>query len=337
MSSITKTPTGAWRAQIKLRRNGVILRDSQQFDTQRAAKAWAARREAEMGADTAEQRARVYTVADALDRYAREVVPLHKGAHWELVRIEKMRRTLPTTLPLSALTPDHLSDWRDQALQKVSPASVDREMNIISSVLTHARKDWRWMTGNPMADVRRPPAGPSRSVVYGWRQMRRLLRSLGYRTGQPPATVTQHVAWAFLLAVKTGMRAGEIVGLEWPRVGPKSVELAETKNGASRRVPLSLRARRTLDVLRSSGQDRPIMVSSASLDALFRKYRILAGLDGFTFHDSRHTAATLIGARVGHTGRLSFPEFCAMFGWRDPKFALVYCNPTADQIADKLG
>ena len=75
---------------------------------------------------------------------------------------------------------------------------------------------------------------------------------------------------------------------------------------------------------------------SATADALFRKVRENAGLDGFTFHDARHTAATRIGRTVGQQGKLSFPEFCKVFGWRDPKHALVYVNPTASDLAGKM-
>lgn len=42
------------------------------------------------------------------------------------------------------------------------------------------------------------------------------------------------------------------------------------------------------------------------------------------------------GATVGQAGRLSFPEFCKVFGWKDPKYALVYCNPSAESLAGKL-
>ena len=43
-----------------------------------------------------------------------------------------------------------------------------------------------------------------------------------------------------------------------------------------------------------------------------------------------------IGAKVGKPGGLSFPMFCKMFGWADPKYAMVYCNPSADDMADLL-
>lgn len=64
-----------------------------------------------------------------------------------------------------------------------------------------------------------------------------------------------------------------------------------------------------------------------SLDAKER-----AGLVELHFHDSRHTAATWIG----RSGRITVLEMCAMFGWRDPRHAMVYFNPSPGDIAGRL-
>lgn len=331
-----KTAAGTWRVQIKLRRSGVVLRDSGTFDTQREAKEWSARREAELSASTPQKQSTIKTLGDAMDSYAATVAPTHKGSRWELIRVEKLRRELPVTLPLSALQPEHISTWRDAALKRLSPSSVSREMNVISSVLTHARKDMRWMSVNIMSDVRRPKKAPHRKRVLTWREIRAVMRALRYKTGAPPKTRTQQVAYALMIALRTGMRSGEILGLEWDHVGAKSIKLDETKNSDARSVPLMPQVRRILAVMRSSGSVRPFSISDGVRDTLWRRYKPLAGLDDVQFHDSRHTAATIVGARVGRATTLTFPEFCAAFGWRDPKYAMVYCNPDADRVADRM-
>ncbi len=72
-------------------------------------------------------------------------------------------------------------------------------------------------------------------------------------------------------------------------------------------------------------------INAASLDVLFRRYRERAELSGFTFHDSRHTAATMIAKKI------DVLDLCKMFGWTDPKMAMVYYNPHGSSIAAKLG
>jgi integrase len=71
-------------------------------------------------------------------------------------------------------------------------------------------------------------------------------------------------------------------------------------------------------------------VEAASLDTLFRRHRAKAELDGFTFHDTRHTAATRM-AQVLHV-----LDLCKAFGWTDTKRALTYYNPTGSDIAARL-
>lgn len=74
-------------------------------------------------------------------------------------------------------------------------------------------------------------------------------------------------------------------------------------------------------------------VDNASRDALFRKARKSAGLEfaDITFHDSRHEAASLMARRIKNALTL-----CKIFGWKDPKQALTYYNPTNDEILEEL-
>lgn len=71
-------------------------------------------------------------------------------------------------------------------------------------------------------------------------------------------------------------------------------------------------------------------IKAQTLDAMFRRYRDRAGLSGFTFHDSRHTAATWMARRV------DVLTLCKVFGWKNPKMAMVYYNPKASDIARLL-
>lgn len=71
-------------------------------------------------------------------------------------------------------------------------------------------------------------------------------------------------------------------------------------------------------------------VKAGTLDALFRKYRARAEMEGFTWHDTRHTAATMISRKV------DVLTLCKIFGWADPKMAMVYFNMPASEMAKQL-
>jgi integrase len=323
-----------WGVQISV--GGV--RESATFPTAREANDWQIRRKVELKAERRGRGGEVHSLGEALRKYRDEVSPKKKGARWEQLRIERMLRELPVTLPLAEIGPDHLIAWRDMRLTRVKPASVAREMNLLGSVFSYAVREWRWIKTSPMSEVTRPRGGKHREKVINRGETRRMLRALGYRPRRRLTTLKQVVAAAFLLSMRTGMRSSEMVDLTWGRVHPRFVRLDETKNADARDVPLSTAARRLVDRMRGLDEDRVFPVSHQSRDALFRAARDEHGLRecGFTFHDARHTAATRIGATVGQPGRLSFPEFVKVFGWRDPKNALIYVNPSAAILADKL-
>lgn len=323
MSSIQKTARG-YRVQLQVKGS----RDSATFATKREAQLWAAQREIELQTMAQGREGSIRTVQDAFDRYAREVAPGHKGERWEVVRLAKLGREFPRVM-LDQLTVNHVVGWRDLRLASVGPASVLREMKLLGAVFEQCRKEWKWLSNNPMQDVRKPTAPPHRERVLTWSEIKRLLRALGY----PARTLPRHaVAHALLLALRTGMRQGELAGLRWVDVASDYVRLHDTKNGTARDVPLSGKARRVLEKMRGYSAELVFATKAGNIDALFRAAKDRAGVTGCVFHDSRHTAATWIGS----SGRLNLMEFCKMFGWRDPRHAMIYFNPTASDLAAKL-
>lgn len=155
-----------------------------------------------------------------------------------------------------------------------------------------------------------------------------MLRQLGY--GWPVRTVSGSVAAAFLLALLSGMRAGEICAIRWADVAQDYVRLHTSKTGAGRDVPLTPGARKLLERMRGWDECSVFAIKPQTLDALFRRARAAAGLSGFVFHDARHTAATRLAQR------LHVLDLCRMFGWRTPAHAMTYYQPTASAIAKRI-
>lgn len=76
--------------------------------------------------------------------------------------------------------------------------------------------------------------------------------------------------------------------------------------------------------------DNPSRLSTASLDALFRKARDKAGVEDLTFHDARHEAITRL-AKV-----FDVLELARIVWHRDLRMLLVYYNPSAEDLSGKL-
>jgi integrase len=326
MASIQKTAKG-YRAQVYV--SGT--RESKVFRTQREAKAWGEMRSQELRADASKTPEERNTLADALQKYAEEVSPGKRGGKWETIRIQAMLRdaNLPNGELMGNLTAEPFAVWRDARLRQVQAGSVLREIALLSAVLETARLEWRWISHNPIKDIRKPRMPDHREVIITPAQVRGMLRATHYSPRLPIRTVAQAVAVCFLVALRTGMRAGELTGLTWDRVHADYAVLPVTKT-IPRKVPLTKKALRLIDKMR--GYD-PVLVfgmNSRSLDANFRKYRERAGLSGFTFHDARHSAATMLARK------LDVLDLCRMFGWTTTKHALIYFNPSASSIADIL-
>ncbi|MBI2307552.1 MAG: tyrosine-type recombinase/integrase [Rhodocyclales bacterium] len=326
MASIQKTAKG-YRAQVFVRGQ----RDSAMFRTRREAEAWAAVREVELRAMVAAPLSDRHTLAQAIERYVEEVLPSKRGARREGIALQAMQRqpSFPTGEKMGSLTPAMFAAWRDARLGQVAAGTVIREFGLLSSVLEVARREWGWLASNPLREVRKPRAPDHREVVITRQQVRMMLESMGYRPRGPVRSVSQAVAVCFLVALRSGMRAGELCGLTWDRVAEDHCELPVTKT-TPRDVPLTSKAVRLVEKMRGFDPDLVFGIKAASLDALFRKHRNRAGLEGFTFHDSRHTAATWLARR------LDVLDLCRMFGWANPKQALAYYNPSASSIAALL-
>lgn len=286
MASFSKLPSGLWRAQVF--KQGV--RKSSTFHTKAAAQAWATSVEAEVMARKRGQIVRK-SLRSVLERYKDEVSPQKKNARWESVRIDFFCHEeygFPfVDMAADDVTGEHVSAWCKSRLRAVAGATINRDLNLLSAVFTTA-KEWGHCHDNPVSSVRRPAAAKPRDRLISWREIRGVLMALGWKKSKP-MTLQQEAGFAFLMALHTGMRASEVLKADY---SGRVAVLHDTKNGEARRVPLSPRAQR-LSALCPS-----FTITGPSLDALFRKARARAGLDGFTFHDSRATALTRMSKQV---------------------------------------
>ena len=116
----------------------------------------------------------------------------------------------------------------------------------------------------------------------------------GYAFDRTLDTMQSRVAAAFLFAIETAMRAGEICALKWTDIDfdrrvvhVRALEQGARKTGLSRVVPLSMRALELLNRLRGIDGVSIFLMETVTLDALFRKAKKLALIDGLHFHDIR--------------------------------------------------
>jgi len=322
MASIQRS-RGGWRVQVVV--DGKRL--SRCFKRKSEAKAWAMAQEMKQE----DQILPDYTWAQALLKFEETVSCHRSGAQWERLRFQRFAQAAFAGLRLGDLKPEDFAQWRDARLQHVKPGTVAREMGLMRVILETARRDWHWLHVNPMNDVRKPKTPPGRARRILPHEEAALVAAFGLNTGLKAHSKTQRVGLAFLLALETGLRAGEMLALTWPHSHLKQryIHLPRSKNGDARDVPLTRRAVEILQTLPKT--PGPVFqLTAAQRDSLWRKIRDKTGLLDLHFHDSRAEAIWRLSKK------LQVLDLARITGHRDPKSLMIYYNTSAAELARLL-
>jgi len=204
-----------------------------------------------------------------------------------------------TGVDIQAMTDVDVRQYAERRRQQGAAAStVNKEIGLLSSAIGHANRQWGWRLPNPARGCRlREPEGRVR-----WLSRAEAMRLIEEARREPRAP---HLADLVQLALNTGMRRGELLGLEWRRVDlPQRLiylEGVHTKAGRRRSVPLNAAAYAAiLGRARFRAEhkpDSPWVFCRADGERIgdvkhsFASACVRAGIDDFRFHDLRHCCA----------------------------------------------
>lgn len=328
MATITRRGDMQWQA--KVRRKGYPLQ-TKTFNTRADAEKWSRMLEVELdrGIFIDRNEAERNTLHDILTRYRDEVTPEHKGAAVELLRINCILRDgFLVNNKLAALNSKLLAEWRDYRLKTVTGSTVNRELNILSAVINHARKNWGIHMDNPIELITRPKNEKARERRLEPDEEKKLIAELETSTRNP------WIAPLVAFALETAMRRGEMLGLRWEFVDLKKrvARLIDTKNGESRNVPLSSRAKTILDALPRSIDGKVFPTTEDALKKAFARACERAGIENFHFHDLRHEATSRLSEKLPN-----LIELASVTGHKDLRMLKRYYHPRAEDLARKLG
>jgi len=156
-----------------------------------------------------------------------EVTPSKRGAQREAEGIRFMMRQKFAAYSMAKLTPAVVAAYRDERLKTIAAGTISRELNILSGIITYARKEWGLPTSNPCTMVRKPPTPQGRSRLLTKDEESRLLDELKPVRRRSPWMVS-----LVKLALETAMRRGELLALRWENVNleAQTAYLPMTKN-----------------------------------------------------------------------------------------------------------
>lgn len=320
--------------QLRVRRKGV--KDQYiTFDTKEAAEQALLKIGSELSVSIVRDYASAtqMSLRDIMLRYRDEVVPSHKGADVEKNRINRILRDESfVDKKLAALTTEDLQDFIADRLTEVAPATVDRDLDVISQVIRYSADVWK------IAAVESPFVGLRRPKYFNERDRRLTAKEETSLLDAARADENPYIEPAILLALETAARRSELLAIRKCDVfvDERYAYLQDSKNGRPRKVPLTLRALECCQSLmaKCTAEDEPLLklTANALKIAFFRRVIPASGVKDFHFHDLRHEAIS----RLAESGHFQLIELQAISGHRDTRMLLRYAHLCCGNLAEKM-
>ena len=316
------------RWDVQIRRSGYPL-ICKTFSHKTDAQKWAVEteRQIEVGEYAPADLANLDTLGALLAQYGAAISIKKRGHEAETLRLTKMRRHTISALPLGKLKSFHIAQYRDERLQEVSPATVKKELQLISHALDIGRREWGLSGKNLAIDVSKAVEPKGRDRRLEWGEEQSLLNAVNQSQNIWLAPLVE-------LAIETAMRRGELLSIEWSDVDldRRTIHLENTKNGSPRTVPLS---RRALEICTAMPRDISGIVfplTAVALRGLWRRACKRANIENLHFHDLRHEATSKFFEKG-----LNVMEVAAITGHKDLRMLQRYTHLRAEDLAKKLG
>jgi integrase len=326
MASIRKRQN-KW--QVQVRRQGMATK-TKSFLRKDDAIRWARQQELNFDKGLVEPTSELATqpFKTLLEKYEKEITPQKKSKESETVHLRQIKRHNISQLSVKEVGPQHVAQFRDDRLKTVSPPTVRKEITLIGSIFGVATREWGLVgVANPVTSIKKPPNGLARE--------RRLTADEQVRFDHSLNLCRNNIVVAAIkFARATAMRRSEILSIKWTDVDLLNctVQLAMTKNGLPRIVPLSPDALAVLEGVISTKSDGPIFgISPNALCLAFDRVCKRAVIENFHFHDLRHEA-------ISHFFELglSIAEVSIISGHKDTRILFRYTHLKPYNISEKL-
>ena len=305
------------------------------FKSKTDARLWAQQKEASIrrGEALPSNEARKHTVNALIDRYLETVSRRRPEALQKQKQILGWWKRQIGAYYLSNVTPALIAEKRDELLKENisqskqtryrSAATANRYLASLSKSFAEAVREWHWTSDNPVQRVSKEPEPTGRTRYLDDTERNALLKACS----QSPLKELELVV---MLALTTGMRRSEMLGLKWADVdlARGQVMLHKTKNRERRAVALApamahrlsehQKGRRsgTTFVFSRPDEDRPLDPTY-----WFEQAVESAGIKDFRFHDLRHSCASYL-AMSGATA----PEIAAVLGHKTLQMVKRYAH-----------
>lgn len=301
-------------------------------DTAKECERWVASKLIELRAMSDDSIKHTITIQQLFNLYYEKVgckTPSARYLRDKLKSLDKVLGRLAVT-QIHEISPLNLTAWRNKRLQEVSAGTVLKEISVFSSLFSYAQKELFLIEVNPFMGISKPstPAARNRRITDD--EIELIKEAFDYKEIKTPKETKHYVAWAFLFAIETAMRRGEILNIVRSDVHDNYIHIPKSKNGTKRDVPLSAIAKQLIDVIEFEN-DKAIPRTENAFRISWERKKKEIGLSDLHFHDTRHEAIT----RMVNNRNLAVETLAKITGHKKIEVLVnTYYNPSADEIVE---
>ena len=269
------------------------------------------------------------TFKDMMDKFMKEYAPKVSS---------NMQRSYTTSLKhlnpffgesnLLSISPKMVSRYKVLRNDEgAAPASVNRELSMLSKAFNLAIREWEWLKDNPASRVPKDKENNERDRWLTKDEEKKILDN-------SPEWLREII----IFNLNSGLRLQELLSLEWSRVNllRRTILIQETKNGSPKTLPLNKIA---LDVLNQRSKVKSIKNDFVFFNSNGKKinphvlrvsfYTVLrkVGIENLWLHDLRRTFAT----RLAQAG-VDLYKISKLLGHKDIKMTQRYAHHCPDSL-----
>src|SRR5262245_48605317 len=199
------------------------------------------------------------TLGAAIERYLKaKEAGQKRSVRNDRMGLARLKAYFGADTPLPAITSNRIAEYGWQRLTEkserlgraVTPASLNRDLSVLRHLLRLAQ-EWGYLEKLPRIRLEREPEGRLRFLSED--EAARLLAKCRESGEHPVASCRSPYLEAIVtVALNTGMRRGEVLGLAWERIdfARGVIQLERTKSGRRRDVPMNRAVYDVLSVVR---------------------------------------------------------------------------------------
>lgn len=227
---------------------------------------------------------------------------------------------------LFEITPQMIEKYKAVRLERVTPASVNRELACLKHMFTKAI-EWGFIKANPAKGVKRLKEPPGRLRYLKPEEVVALLD-----------VCADHIRPIVVTALNTGMRKSEILNLRWSDVDLRNrkITVINAKNNETRVIPINQTLYQELLTLSEKVKGEYVFSGRnghpyGDIKKGFSAALNRAGIEDFRFHDLRHT----FGSHLVMQG-VDLKTVQQVMGHKDIKMTMRYSHLSPEYVQEAI-